>query len=234
METSAAAKRAARTAVRSARRATPEPERAAATQGFGRSAKRVTALLDERLPGLFPTQGAPARAGVGAVPSEPDPSGGTYPSGGAPPRPLTIAAYLAAAGEPDLDHALRRWHQKGHAVIVPICAPNHQLDWVLWHPDVQIGTSALAPVPEPVGAQPASAQEARLVLVPALSVAADGTRLGQGGGYYDRFLAEHAGLHVGVVFDHEVVRRVPSEPWDAVLDAVWTPSGVSSLPLLQR
>lgn len=192
MDSLADAKRAARSAVRTARRALQAPEREAAAVALGRSADQVTALLDKPL--------------------------------------LTIAAYLAAPGEPDLSHALRRWHQRGHRVVVPLCAPQHQLTWVLWHPDVEVGVSALAPVPEPVGAAPASAQDADLVLVPALSVGFDGTRLGQGGGYYDRFLADHAGLHVGVVLDSEVVQSVPAQPWDAVLDAVWTPSGVSRLP----
>lgn len=215
MENSAAAKRAARGAIRSARRlhhapgsdsasgAGPGSDSSAAdeaaTAALGRSADRVPELLSLLSP--------------------------------AAPRPLTIAAYLAAPAEPNLRAAMHRWHHLGHRVVVPICAPGRQLDWVVWHPGIRVGPGALAPVPEPIGAAPAPAHNAEVVLVPALSVGSDGTRLGQGGGYYDRFLAGHAGLHVGVVFDHEVVDSVPSEPWDAVLDAVWTPSSLRRLPL---
>lgn len=67
-----------------------------------------------------------------------------------------------------------------------------------------------------------------IVLVPALAVDGDGVRLGQGGGWYDRALAEFAqGVPVvAVVFDDEVLPggMLPLEPHDRCVDAVVTPS----------
>ena len=68
-----------------------------------------------------------------------------------------------------------------------------------------------------------------IVLVPLLAVDRHGTRLGQGGGHYDRTLAalraDTAVLAVGVGWDVQVIDALPAEPWDAPLDAVATPSG---------
>ena len=73
--------------------------------------------------------------------------------------------------------------------------------------------------------------EADLVLVPALAVGADGTRLGRGGGSYDRALARvPAGVPVvALLYDGELLPAVPSEPHDRRVTAVVTPSGVHRL-----
>ena len=82
---------------------------------------------------------------------------------------------------------------------------------------------------EPPGERlPAAALAAAdVVLVPALAVAADGTRLGRGGGYYDRALlhARPDAELAAVVFDDELVDVLPAGEHDRPVTAVVTPSG---------
>jgi len=82
---------------------------------------------------------------------------------------------------------------------------------------------------EPPGERlPAAALAAAdVVLVPALAVAADGTRLGRGGGYYDRALlhARPDAVLAAVVFDDELVDVLPAGEHDRPVTAVVTPSG---------
>lgn len=145
--------------------------------------------------------------------------------------PAVVGAYLAAEGEPDPIEAMRHWHAAGLRVLVPLSRPGRRLDWVRWNPGLPTRIGALAPVPEPVGGVPADPAELDLVVVPALALAADGTRLGQGGGFYDSFLSDLESVTtVGLVFDDEVLPCVPADDWDAVLDAVWTPSRFARLP----
>lgn len=60
-----------------------------------------------------------------------------------------------------------------------------------------------------------------VVLVPGVAFTADGLRLGQGGGYYDRFLARHPGLwRIGVAFAEQMVAALPAEPHDARMHEV--------------
>lgn len=142
------------------------------------------------------------------------------------PDAAVVAGYLAAPGEPDVGPALASWHEQGASVVVPLCLPGRTLAWVRWHPGLPVRTGDVAPVPEPVGGVPAEDLVADLILVPALAVGGDGTRLGQGGGFYDRFLDSASGITVGVVFADEVLPAVPSDPWDARLDAALTPQAV--------
>ena len=55
-----------------------------------------------------------------------------------------------------------------------------------------------------------------VVVVPGVAFTADGQRLGQGGGWYDRFLADVGDetVTVGVCFVEQVVSVVPQEPHD--------------------
>jgi 5-formyltetrahydrofolate cyclo-ligase len=63
-----------------------------------------------------------------------------------------------------------------------------------------------------------------VVIVPGLAFTAAGERLGQGGGWYDRFLAECRDdcVAVGVGFREQVLDSLPTEDHDVVLDLVVT------------
>ncbi len=67
-----------------------------------------------------------------------------------------------------------------------------------------------------------------LVVVPGLAFDSRGRRLGQGYGYYDRFLAALGGtaLTVGLAFSWQLVPEVPVDAWDVSVDAVVTEDGI--------
>jgi len=87
--------------------------------------------------------------------------------------------------------------------------------------------AGLGTIAEPPATAPRGTPD--IVLVPLLAIDRRGTRLGQGGGHYDRTLAalRAAGpvLAVGVAWDCQLVDVLPADPWDAPLDALATPSG---------
>ncbi len=66
-----------------------------------------------------------------------------------------------------------------------------------------------------------------VVIVPGVAFAPDGARLGQGGGWYDRFLVAIRPdcMSIGVGFDPQVVDVLPVEPHDIRLDRIVTESG---------
>lgn len=65
-----------------------------------------------------------------------------------------------------------------------------------------------------------------VLIMPLLGFDKTGTRLGMGGGFYDRTLAG-GGLHpfrLGIAYDFQQVCHLPRNPWDQALDAVATPA----------
>lgn len=65
-----------------------------------------------------------------------------------------------------------------------------------------------------------------VILVPGLSFTRHGGRLGQGGGYFDRFLAAAPTPALGLAFDFQLVDDLPTEPHDVPMRAVITERGV--------
>ena len=56
--------------------------------------------------------------------------------------------------------------------------------------------------------------ERTVMLVPALTYDREGYRLGQGGGYYDRYLATFRGISFGVCYEEDVADALPREAHD--------------------
>ena len=60
-----------------------------------------------------------------------------------------------------------------------------------------------------------------LIVVPGVAFDKDGNRIGRGRGYYDRFLSQHLDVkRIGICFDFQLVDKVPTEPFDILMDEV--------------
>ncbi|TWV37142.1 5-formyltetrahydrofolate cyclo-ligase [Streptomyces misionensis] len=151
-------------------------------------------------------------------------------------RARTVAAYVSVGTEPGTGALLEALRARGTRVLLPALLPDNDLDWGEY-----TGPDSLARVRhggkmalfEPSGARlgPGAVTDADVVLLPGLAVDARGMRLGRGGGSYDRVLArlERAGARprlVVLLYDAEVVDRVPAQAHDRPVHAVVTPSGV--------
>ena len=152
------------------------------------------------------------------------------------PRLHCMLGFAATRREPDTAPALHAGHAVGLVVGLPRVSGAHlrfhrvagNLD------DLQPGYRGLA---EPAaGAPPLGLDrlpEATVMLVPGAAFDRRGGRLGWGGGYYDRALAEvrrAAGtvLLVGVCFAEQIVDRVPFAAHDEPVDVVVTEDAILS------
>ena len=144
---------------------------------------------------------------------------------------LTLPALFAPTPlEPDMSLALRLFPRALLPVLLDEAgAPLGEPRWGLWEAGralVTLGRPPAQPDGEARGAE--SLKEADLIVIPALAASADGTRLGQGGGWYDRALVHRSpGVAVvSVVFDDEVLESgvIPTEAHDVPIDAIITPT----------
>lgn len=143
-----------------------------------------------------------------------------------------VAAYEPMRTEPGSAELLSRLVALGVDVLVPITLPDHDLDWTRWSPRGIPTTVDVASTPNTVDAERVALGVDAIawvdaVLVPALAVGHDGTRLGRGGGSYDRALGRCSpeARRIALIFDGETLDTVPVEPWDVPVDAAITPSG---------
>jgi 5-formyltetrahydrofolate cyclo-ligase len=182
-----------------------------ATEGKRALRARLRAARRERVPGRDRAADAAwiAREGVAAVEAA-----GVRPG-------QWVSTFESTPSEPPTDALVAALAARGIRVMVPLTLPDLDLDWA------EAGTGGPPLGREAIG-------EALVVFVPALAVDRHGTRLGQGGGSYDRSLprAPHARL-VALVHPWEVVDEpLPREPHDRVVEAVLSAGlPVRTLPL---
>ena len=151
---------------------------------------------------------------------EPSDPGGHAAYGGL----LVVAIYRSLPHEPPTEALAGMLHARRVMVIVPETLPDLDLDWHELRDDGSEGPAlGLAGI-----------AAARVILAPALAVDHSGTRLGQGGGCYDKALARRRpdAVIVAIVNDEEYAARpLPLDPHDVRVNAVITPGGgLTSIP----
>ena len=142
-------------------------------------------------------------------------------------RVRVLAAFVPDDTEPGAGRLPAAFTQLGARVLLPVVPDSGaELRWA-------VDTGRLTPgrfgLSEPAGPRlgPTALGTAEVVVVPALAVDHQGIRLGRGGGYYDRALvhARPDAVVVALVFDDELVDRLPALEHDRPVTAVVTPAG---------
>jgi 5-formyltetrahydrofolate cyclo-ligase len=134
---------------------------------------------------------------------------------------LAVLAFCGAGGEPDTGPLIKALHVAGHTVHLPR-VEGEVMVAVRVEPSEALQPGAFG-IPSPSG--PAvDPGTIHLVFVPGLAFTADGRRLGQGGGFYDRFLPllRDDCVTIGVGFTEQLVEALPIEPHDSILDRILT------------
>jgi 5-formyltetrahydrofolate cyclo-ligase len=137
-----------------------------------------------------------------------------------------VAAYWPIRDELDIKHLIARLMDSGQAVALPVVLGDEEpLDIRLWQegaPLYEAGFGTLAPE------DGAPRVEPDVILMPLLGFDRHGTRLGYGGGYYDRTLARlpRRPRLIGFAFARQELDHIPRDAHDVPLDAIVTELGV--------
>ncbi len=142
-----------------------------------------------------------------------------------------FALYLANDGELSTAPLIQALWQAGKRVYLPLLDPDHpgQLVFMPYHAGTKllpnrfgIGEPALNP------SQLAPLNQLQVIFTPLVAFDHHGNRLGMGGGFYDRTLAQLPKDHhcqlMGLAHDCQQVAHIPVQSWDQPLQAVITPS----------
>lgn len=148
------------------------------------------------------------------------------------PAGASVAAYVSVGAEPGTRALLELLRHRGVPVLLPVLLPDNDLDWAGYQGPEHLVPAARGLL-EPDGPRlgPAAVCSTGLVLLPGLAVDRAGHRLGRGGGSYDRVLARLSRartrpLLATLLYDGELLERVPTEPHDQPVHAAVTPTGV--------
>lgn len=144
-------------------------------------------------------------------------------------KAATVMLFLSMPQEIDTVVAIESAWKSGKRVVVPridrhprrmVAVEIHRLDHT---PDPEISglRNPTEGTETPIG-------QIDLIVAPGLAYDRRGNRLGRGGAYYDRFLAdpERKAAVVGFGFAFQVLDEVPTDPHDRPVDAIVTEHGL--------
>ena len=146
-------------------------------------------------------------------------------------RDVVIGAYWPIKGEFDPLPALYRWQEAApddepRRIGLPVIdKASKTLTFHQWYPGCPMEADAYD-IPKPKDTE---VVVPTLLLVPCVGYGPGGVRLGYGGGFYDRTLADlrPRPFTVGVGFMHGFVPWLQAEPHDVPLDAILNEDGVA-------
>ena len=145
---------------------------------------------------------------------------------GLPDSAQTIALYVSRPGEPGTRAIIDELTALGRDVLLPVL--RRDPDWARFTTWDQTQKS-WGDIPEPTGSRLGSdaLAQADIVVVACLAVGRDGSRLGTGGGWYDRALPlRRPGARViALAQAHEITDQLPTEPHDIAVDGVVSETG---------
>lgn len=143
-----------------------------------------------------------------------------------------IASYWSTHGEADTQVAIERAWALHKRVFLPVLlGPFHnQLRFASFNPSSVLKNNCFdIPEPRVLHAQLLPGISLDLVLVPLVGFDDQGTRLGMGGGFYDRSFATRLFRRcwrkprlIGVAYELQRVAHLDRQSWDVALDGVVT------------
>ncbi len=118
-------------------------------------------------------------------------------------NPRSLGVYMALKGELDLAEPLMEWSMhRGVQLCLPfVYKDTHAMQYRCWNQDAPL-------VKDTAGIRTAIGEEItpEIVLSPCVGYSEKGYRLGNGGGYFDRWMAAHPAVKaVGLAFEELIV-----------------------------
>ncbi len=146
-------------------------------------------------------------------------------------KPNKIALYLPFDGELETASLIAHCWQVNIPVFLPALDPSKKgsLLFFLYTPNTPMRLNQFS-IKEPDFTEqpPCPLSQLDIIFMPLVAFDSFGQRLGMGGGFYDRTLAQEdlsqkMPLRVGLAHDCQHVEKLPVEPWDLPLAWVLTP-----------
>lgn len=135
----------------------------------------------------------------------------------------SIALYLPFDGEISTSALARHARDANKTLYLPVIDEQETMHFALWQEHESLQKNRFGIEQPGPSAQRCRANSLDIIFAPVVGWDAKGTRLGMGGGYYDRALANKgATIYVGLAHTCQQVAEIKREEWDIGLDYVAT------------
>lgn len=144
----------------------------------------------------------------------------------------SVSCFLSTTTEPGTRDFVTRAVRRGIRVLLPVTREDGLLDWAVATDSDEV-REGLWGLPEPTSEVlgPIAVNDVDLMIIPAVAVDAEGTRLGWGRGYFDKTIGsmEKCPPVYAVIYDSEVLESLPREVHDQPVTGIVTPTRTLTL-----
>ena len=130
--------------------------------------------------------------------------------------------FIPMKSEVDIKPVIEYAWKSGKNVIVPLCMPEGRMSLRVINSYDDLEPGAYGIMEPKTSCVEVGISDIDFCLVPCVSCSHDGKRLGNGGGYYDRFLEKYKGEKAILCREKLIRENIPMEPFDAVVTPVIT------------
>ena len=135
-----------------------------------------------------------------------------------------IYCYMSFKDEADTASIIDESLRLGKQVALPRVSGKRKMEFFFISGQKDLVTGFMG-IKEPAGycLEASATSEDALVLLPGLAFDRSGARLGYGGGFYDTYLAKHAGCKkAALAYSAQIAPEIPTEPVDVKTDMIIT------------
>lgn len=130
-----------------------------------------------------------------------------------------LFCYYSTDSEPSTRELIADAAARGKTVALPVSGPDGHMEFYRYDGALRPGQFGIM---EPDGRELLVPEAGDLLLVPGVAFDRCGFRLGRGGGYYDRYLAAHPGVTMGLCWCQMLIGQVPHTHYDVPVDYIVT------------
>ena len=141
----------------------------------------------------------------------------------------TVFSYVSVGRETDTRELIDAALLQGKRVCVPRCVGKGRMEARLLRAQAELLPAAFGLLEPPASAPLVPAGQIDVLIVACLAADLEGFRLGYGGGYYDRFLAEARGVSICLCRDRALMDSVPRQQGDLPVDYVVTETQIRNV-----
>ena len=140
----------------------------------------------------------------------------------------TVLCYFPYGSEPDILPIAKKAMEAGKQIAFPVITDTEnkkmRFHTIQSLSDTITGAYGIKEPPKDAPLAPLNADT--LCILPALAYDSHGNRLGYGGGYYDRFLSNFAGVSVLAIYSFLYADSLPTDKFDKKANKIITEKGV--------
>lgn len=143
-------------------------------------------------------------------------------------KATTVMTFISNFKEPSTECIFKTLSEQNKKIVVPVSNTENFTIIPSYIDSSSALTNGAYGIKEPELIRPAKPEDIDIAIIPGIAFGKDGSRLGFGKGYYDKFLECFDGIKIGICYDFQIFDSLPVSAHDINMDIIVTEKRIYS------